>query len=144
MEALGEEHQRRRVRVLGAAEELGEVAASQPEIEQRHVRDERRSGERVEDRACERRRHGAAAHAVPLHLAVERPAVRAQRLLPAVAQQMPVAVAHGDPAEREHSVPVEPPALVEEQQMHARIVARSARAAAPVDESLHPPVRKSR
>ena len=59
-----------------------------------------------------------APHAVPLDLPVERPCVSAQDMLPRVAEKVPVAIAYGDPAEREQVVLVEAAAFVEEEQVH--------------------------
>ena len=54
VEALGEEHQPGRVDVLRAAEEVGLALGAELEVEQRHVRGERRAGERREDGVGER------------------------------------------------------------------------------------------
>lgn len=55
---------------------------------------------------------------IPRHvqLQVERPVVLAQRLVPDVAEPVPVCVADRDAAEPEQSVLVEPTALIEEEE----------------------------
>ena len=47
-----------------------------------------------------------------------------QRLVPEVAQHDPVGVTHADPAERELATLVEPPALVEEEDVYAVDISR--------------------
>ena len=119
VEALGEEHQAGRVDVLGRAEELGRAHRSELEVEQRDVRRDRRVRECGEDRVGERRRYLPRADAVPLDLAVERPARGGQRVLPDLTELRPVDVAHDDPAEREDAALLDLAALVEEQQVHS-------------------------
>ena len=111
VEALGEEHQRRPVRIV---EEVREELTAELLVEQDDVAGERSAGERLEDGVGDGGRHLAPPDAVPLHLAVERPPVRAQRLPPQLAERPPVLGAKGDAAEREHAALVEPSALVDE------------------------------
>ena len=96
----------------------GLALGAELEVEQRHVRGERRDRERREDGVGERRRNLALADPVPLDLTVERPAGRGERLLPDPAKLRPVGVAHRDPAEREEPALVDLAALVEEEQVH--------------------------
>jgi hypothetical protein len=57
---------------------------------------------------------------VPLDLPVERPVRLGERPLPERLEHGPVVVADGDAAEREEAALVEPPALVEEEEVHGR------------------------
>jgi hypothetical protein len=122
LEALGEEHQRGRVRLLVAPEEVGLLDPAAREVEHADEAGDRRPGERRVDSVGERRRHLARPDPVPLHLAVERPPGGAQGLLPEVAEHRPVPVSDRDPAEREARALVEPPALVEEEEVHGRML----------------------
>lgn len=119
VEALRDEHQGGPVRPLGRTEELGQVGA-RVEVEERHVREHRCVGERVDHGVGERRRHLARADPVPLHLAVERPSVLDERRVQRRAQAVPVLGPHRDAAQREHAVVPDPAALVEEQEAHPR------------------------
>ncbi len=118
VEALGQEHEAGRVRVLGGGEVLGMRRTPGPLIEQRHVRGDGRGREHREERVAERRGHAAVPDEVPLDLALERPRMRGERLVPSPPQLRPVAVAHGDAAEREEPALVDLATLVDEEQVH--------------------------
>lgn len=120
LEPLGQEHERRRVRVLVGAEEVRLLGPAALEVEDADEARHRRAGECGEDGVRERRRHLALADPVPLDLAVERPPGGAERLLPELPQLGPVPVANRDPAERKARSLVDPPALVEEEEVHGR------------------------
>ena len=118
LEPLGEEHERCGVHVFVRPEEVRLLDPSALEVEHAHEARHGRAGERGEDRVGERRRNLTLADAVPLDLAIERPARVAQRVLPELAQLGPVPVANRDPAEREARPLIDPPALVEEEKVH--------------------------
>ena len=121
LEALGEEHQTGGVRVLVGAEELRCVAQAELDVEQGHVAADGCARERADDGVGERRWHLPRADPVPLDLAVDRPPVCGERLLPQVAEAVPLGVADCDAAEREEAPLRELAGLVEEEQVHGRI-----------------------
>jgi hypothetical protein len=76
------------------------------------------NGARTSEGVRQCRRYRACADAVPLDLALERPAVLCQCALPEFTQVMPVEVADRDSAEREESSFGELAGLVQEEQVH--------------------------
>ncbi|MBA2384980.1 MAG: hypothetical protein H0V68_10025 [Actinobacteria bacterium] len=117
MEALADEHEGGAVRELGRPEELGQLGA-RLEVEERHVRSERRAGDRVHDRIGELGRHVACSDSVPLDLVRRIPAVRLERGEPVGSQVAPVGLVHGHAAEGEQPVVTDPAALVQEEEAH--------------------------
>ena len=118
VEALGEEHQPGCVDVFRGAKEVRLPLRAELEVEEGHVRRERRDRERREDRVGEA--GGTSPLRMPCHLTSRSSGQPAADSVSChdPAKLGPVGVAHRDPPEREQPALVDPAALVEEEQMH--------------------------
>src|SRR6187397_670874 len=100
VEALREKHQSCRIDVLGRPKEPRFALGSELEVEQRHVRGNRRDRKRRKDGVSERGWNLALPDPVPLDLPIKRPVGLGKRPLPDPAELWPVGVAYRDPPER--------------------------------------------